>query len=91
MRANIKYSIFGIITLLVFWQLLVVIGITLNDNYVYTQIAPINSLEALWHLLFEEKFYNHIFASFYRIFCALFLALLIPTLDPKFAGFTNTG
>ena len=77
MRANIKYSIFGIITLLIFWQLLVVIGITLNDNYVYTQITPINSLEALWHLLFEEKFYNHIFASFYRIFCALFLALLI--------------
>lgn len=62
---------------MLFWHILVLIGSTVNDNYVYTQITPILALEELWGLLFEAKFYENIFASFYRIFYALFLALLI--------------
>ncbi len=77
MRKNIEYSLFGIVTLILFWQVLVMIGSAINDNYVYTQITPIKAIEALWELLFETSFYEHIFASFYRIFYALFLALLI--------------
>lgn len=77
MRNNIGYSLFGIIILMLFWHILVLIGSTVNDNYVYTQITPILALEELWGLLFEAKFYENIFASFYRIFYALFLALLI--------------
>ncbi|WP_228137663.1 ABC transporter permease [Aliarcobacter cryaerophilus] len=77
MRTNIKYSLFGILSLLIFWQALIVIGTSINDNYVYTQITPLKSIDALWQLLFEPKFYEHIFSSFYRIFCALFLALII--------------
>lgn len=77
MRNNIGYSLFGIFTLMIFWQILLMIGSSVNDNYVYTQITPMKALEALWGLLFEAKFYEHIFASFYRIFYALFLALAI--------------
>lgn len=77
MRNNIGYSLFGIFTLMIFWQILLMIGSTVNDNYVYTQITPMKAIEALWGLLFEAKFYEHIFASFYRIFYALFLALAI--------------
>ena len=77
MRNNIGYSLFGIIILMLFWHILVLIGSTVNDNYVYTQITPILALEELWGLLFEAKFYENVFASFYRIFYALFLALLI--------------
>ncbi|WP_419677954.1 ABC transporter permease [Aliarcobacter lanthieri] len=77
MITNVKYSLFGIVLLILFWQILVVIGTAINDNYVYTQITPVNSIEALWNLLFETKFYEHIFASLYRIIYALLLALLI--------------
>lgn len=77
MKNNIGYSLLGIIILMLFWHILVLIGSTVNDNYVYTQITPILALEELWGLLFEAKFYENIFASFYRIFYALFLALLI--------------
>lgn len=62
---------------MIFWQILVMIGSTVNDNYVYTQITPMKAIEALWGLLFEAKFYEHVFASFHRIFYALFLALAI--------------
>lgn len=77
MRKNIEYSLFGILALMFIWQVLVMIGSAINDNYVYTQITPIKAIKALWELLFETSFYEHIFASFYRIFYALFLALLI--------------
>lgn len=77
MKNNVGYSLFGIIILMLFWHILVLIGSSVNDNYVYTQITPILALEELWGLLFEAKFYENIFASFYRIFYALFLALLI--------------
>lgn len=77
MRSSIKYSLFGILILMLFWQVLLMTGSAVNDNYVYTQITPVNAIKSLWDLLFEAKFYEHIFASFYRIFYALFLALVI--------------
>ncbi len=77
MRKNIEYSLFGILALMFIWQVLVMIGTAVNDNYVYTQITPIKAIKALSELLFETSFYEHIFASFYRLFYALVLALVI--------------
>ena len=77
LRLNLVYQLGGIAVFLLLWQLTVSIASLNNDNFVFEAISPAQAIPVFGNLLQEADFWQHIFASLYRIGSALALSLLI--------------